>query len=296
MSVGVVGAGPAGLITAILLAQRGESVTLIDEHSEAGGHLTYDHYQTRIGQSDSAAWLAELTAALDHSTVTFLNSTIAWAAFRTDAGIELTMNCAGREQTVVLENVVVAAGTTDLPLVAPGATLPGVMTSRAIRILLNRHHVIPGRRVVIVGADGEAERLRDDLISAGCEIVALVAPQELSTIAGDGGVQSVTTRDGATQATDIVVVGRGEVPDLHLAGMLEAPRTYDAALGGWRLATADGVPGVHAVGGSLLGPGSPQAIVQSAVAVADRICGKGSELRDCGLSVTDQIMQAKAVA
>ena len=122
-----------------------------------------------------------------------------------------------------------AAGTTDLPMVAPGATLPGVMTSRAIRILINRHGVIPGRRIAIVGNGVDAARLGSELTAAGCGCPDLLR-RSVEAILGDGGVQSIRGRDGATMAIDIVVVARGEVPDLQLAGMLELPRVFDPAL------------------------------------------------------------------
>lgn len=293
MRVAVVGAGPAGLIVATLLAQRGESVTLIDEHFAVGGHLTYDQYETGVQGGDSGAWLTELRAALTASPVKLLRSAVAWAAFRSEAGMELAVNRSGSEERVVVDIVVVAAGTTDRPLVAPGATLPGVMTSRAIRILLTRHHVIPGQRLLIVGGGAEAERLRDEVIEAGCDVAAVVSAKELSGIGGVSGVESVSLRDGAVHEVDIVAVARGEVPDAQLAGMLEVPRIYDAALGGWRPSADDRV---HAVGGSLLGPASPSEIVRSATAAADQICHAGPGLRDCGLSMTDAILQAEVLA
>jgi thioredoxin reductase len=295
MSVAVVGAGPAGMIAAALLAARGETVTLIDEQAAPGGHLAYDRYQVGTDGRHSGDWLSELRSAPDSAGVTALLPAIAWAAFRKGDGFELAVNHAGAEISVVADHLVVAAGTTDLPLITPGATLPGVMTSRAIRILLNRHGLIPGQRVVVVGVGPRAERLRDDLIAAGCDVVAELAVAETAAITGDGGVQAVYTADGRTCAADVVVVAAGEVPDLQLAGMIEAPRIFDPVLNGWRLAS-EGVPaGLHVVGGSLLGPATPEEIVQSAVAAADRIHPGGAGLHDVGLKISDAILRQGVV-
>ena len=78
MSVAVVGAGPAGIIAAALLAARGETVTLIDEGLAPGGHLTYDRYPVGQDGHDSDGWLAELRSALDAAGATILRPAIAW--------------------------------------------------------------------------------------------------------------------------------------------------------------------------------------------------------------------------
>jgi thioredoxin reductase len=283
------------MIAATLLAARGETVVLIDEQTAPGGHLAYDRYPVGTEAHDSDGWLAELQSALDSAGGTVLLSAIAWAAFRKGDGFELAVNHAGAETTIAADHLVVAAGTTDLSLIAPGATLPGVMTGRAIRILVNRHGVIPGQRVVVVGVGPKADRLSADLTSTGCDVVAELAVAEVAAIAGDGGVQSVQTADGRTLGADVVVVAVGEVPDLQLAGMVEAPRIFDPVLNGWRLAS-EGVPaGLHVVGGSLLGPATPEEIVQSAVAVADRIRPGDAGLRNVGLKISDSILRWEAV-
>jgi sarcosine oxidase subunit alpha len=283
------------MIAATLLADRGGTVTLIDEQSAFGGHLTHDRYTVGMDGHDSDSWLAEMRSALDSASVTSLPLAIAWAAFRNGDGFALGVNHAGAEKTLVIDHLVIAAGTTDLPLIAPGATLPGVLTGRAIRILVNRHGVIPGQRIVVVGVGPKADRLRDDLIAVGCDVVAQLAVAEVAAITGNGGVQEVQTADGRTLDADLIGIAVGEVPDVQLAGMVEAPRVFDPNLNGWRLAS-EGVPaGLHVIGGSLLGQATPEEIVQSAVAVADRIRPGGANLRDVGLDISDAILRQEAV-
>ena len=295
MTTAVVGAGPAGVIAATLLAIRGEDVTLIDENPVAGGHLTYDKYDTVDYKTGSTIWLTELRSALDKSGAAFLASAIVWAAFPANGAVDLAINLAGVEQTVRADQLVLAAGTTDLPLIAPGATLPGVMTSRAIRILLNRHGVIPGQQYVVVGGGSEADRMRRELELAECEVTAVVGPEEVAALAGKGSVESVRSRDGVSHAADVVVVAMGEVPDLQLAGMLEMPRQYDLQLRGWRVSPDGESIGVHVVGGSLLGPATTAEVVRSAVAVADRICPAGAGLREAGLAISAEVLGTEAV-
>ena len=293
MSVAVVGGGPAGLLTASLMAARGESVTLIDEGINLGGHLTYDSYQ--VGGGESPAWLDELQSAVAASDVTVLAPAIAWAAFRIGDGFELAVNIANQERTVRASHLVSAVGTTDLPLVAAGATLPGVMTARAFRILLNRHGVIPGQRIMIVGGGADADRLRDLMVSAGCEVIAVIPAADIDLIGGEGGVESLRMRSGDRYDLDLVVIALGEIPDLQLPGMLGAERRYDPALGGWRAEREPGVEGLFLAGGALLGSADARDVVTSVIAVVDQVCGAGPGPRDAGLPITDGIFQQEAV-
>jgi pyridine nucleotide-disulfide oxidoreductase len=294
MSIAVIGAGPAGLIATALLAKRGESVTLIDEQAEAGGHLRYDRYPVGSDRHQSDSWLTELGSAVYSSGATMLQSAIIWAAFRVGNGFELAVNHAGAEQTVRADHLVVATGTTDLPLVIPGATLPGVMTSRAVRILLNRHGVLPGQRLVIAGTGSEADRLQGDLTAAGAD-ATIAAPDTIAAVSGVRGVESVRLTDGHTVEADCLIVARGEVPDVQLPGMLEAPRTYDPAIEGWRLTPGADVPGLTVIGGTLLGAAGPDQVVQSAVEAADRISPAGPGIGDIRLDITDAILRWEAV-
>src|SRR4029078_12500097 len=93
-------------------------------------------------------------------------------------------------------------------LVIPGAPLPGVMTSRAVRILLNRHGVLPGQRLVIAGTGSEADRLQGDLAAAGAE-ATIAAPDTIAAVSGVRGVESVRLTDGHTVEADCLIVARG---------------------------------------------------------------------------------------
>jgi len=294
MNIAVIGAGPAGLIATALLSKRGASVTLLDERADAGGHLRYDRYPVGSDRHESDSWLTELRSTVDASGATVLQSAIVWAAFRVGDRFELAVNHAGAEQTIRADHLVVATGTTDLPLIVPGATLPGVMTSRAVRILLNQHGVLPGQRLVIAGAGTEAERLQGDLTAAGAD-ATVIGSDTIASVAGNRGVESVQLTDGRLIEADCLIIARGEAPDLQLAGMLEAARTFDPAIEGWRLTPGAEVPGVTVIGGALLGAAGPDQVVQSAVEGVDRISPTGPGIGDIRLDITDAILRWEAV-
>jgi 2-polyprenyl-6-methoxyphenol hydroxylase-like FAD-dependent oxidoreductase len=294
VNIAVIGAGPAGLIAAALLSKRGESVTLIDERAEAGGHLRYDRYPVGSDRHKSDSWLSELGSALDLSGATVLQSAIVWAAFRVGNHFELAVNHAGAEQTVRADHLVISTGTTDLPLVIPGATLPGVMTSRAVRILLNLHGVLPGQRLFVAGLGPVADRLKGDLTAAGAE-ATVVAPGTIAAVAGERGVESIRLTNGSSIEADCLIIARGEAPDLQLAGMLDAPRIYDPAIEGWRLASGAALPEVTVIGGALLGAASPDQVAQSAVEAVDRIAPTGPVPGEIRLDITDAILRWEAI-
>jgi sarcosine oxidase subunit alpha len=291
MSVGIVGAGPAGLLTGSLLAAGGDAVTLIGEQSDGGGHLRYDDYALGDGAS-SAAWLSELREAIAESGVEVLAGTVAWGAFRVADGFELALNRDGKVTSRSFSHLVIAAGTTDLSWVGAGSTLPGVLTARAARILVNRHGVLPGRRIVVFGSGAEAEGLAALHVRAGADAHFTDA---IGAIAGDGQVEAVILEDGATVPADVVVLALGEVPDIQLAGMLEAPRRFDPVISGWSVESLEAGPALYVVGGALRGRATPGELVQDAISVVERITGTRVLIDDIRLPISAALAASEAI-
>lgn len=269
MTTIVVGAGPAGLIAAISLSHAGEHVTLVDEQMSPGGHLRYDPYGPTADPDPS--WRAELLSGLAASAVTLRSQTVAWAAYRAASGFEVMLSAPTGPDSIAADNLILATGTTDRELNVAGSTLPGVMTERAARILIEVHGVIPGARYVIAGADQiRTGRLLACLEREGVEAVVL-APSLISEIGGAGGVEYVVTSEGKRIPADIVVIADGERPDVQLAGMLEVPRVFSLAVDGWMVSTSDCGPGLHVIGGALYGSGGARDQVFSAANVTSAI-------------------------
>ena len=290
MSIAVVGAGPAGSVAAVLLAQSGESVTLIDENQTSGGCLTYDR-----SIPGTATWMAELQSAVMISGAGWMSNTVAWAAFRRDGRLELALSDGVRERSLMVDHLVIAAGTTDRPWTGPGATLPGVLTARAVEILINRHGVAPAQRFAIIGTSADSDRIRSLLQKRGCEVAGTYDAGQITAIVGETGVQAVVLTDGSRIGVDTVVIACGEVPDTQLAGMLEMTRVYDLELAGWRVGASDSGDGVHVIGGALLGQASLAVVVQSAVIAVDAITGSGPGLLAAGLRLTSDLLTGAAI-
>jgi sarcosine oxidase subunit alpha len=193
----VVGAGPAGLATALAAAQSGARVILCDEQPEFGGSLlseppvdgaTIDGYRPRDWVQNALAQLSTFPE------VTLLPRTTAFGYFPHNlVGLNerLTDHLGSlpehlpRERTwqVRAKEVVLATGAIERPLVFPGNDRPGVMLASAARTYANRYGVLPGTTAVVVAAHDEAYRAAIDLNAAGVTIALIVDVRE--SAAGD---------------------------------------------------------------------------------------------------------------
>jgi thioredoxin reductase len=262
VTVAIAGAGPAGITVALTLAASGIPVTLIDEWSTVGGSLRYANLADRNGDA------ADLIAQVTNSSVHMLTDSVVWAAFRHEAGFELSLNRHGENATLLADQVVLATGTTDVVTSWPGSTLPGVITERAFRVLVNSHGVIPGASIAIVGGAGSS-RLAADIRRWGLDVrFTNLSAKMVQSVNGSDRVESVSLSDGSTIAADTVVLALGEAPDVQLAGMLGVAPTFDVARSGWYVQSSNPMPGLWLAGGTLSGSASTSDVISSARQIA----------------------------
>lgn len=177
--VAVIGAGPAGMTAACEAAKMGAKVVLIDEYACPGGQLTKQihkffgskEHRAGVRGIDIARLLFEEIKTLD---VEQKMGTTVWGFFDFNKlGIVQT----GRSQLLRAERVIIATGASENALAFPGWTLPGVMGAGAAQTMVNLHRVLPGDRVLMVGAGNVGCIISYQLMQAGAEIVALVDAQ-----------------------------------------------------------------------------------------------------------------------
>lgn len=262
----VVGGGPSGLSAATAAAETGASVTLVDEWPSLGGRLRYRRAVVEIGgrSVDPMGLMNALTGRAREAGVELRPGTVAWSAFSGARGLEVGIRGeAGNAEVSTPARLILATGTTDRASIVPGATLPGVMTARALQILLNLHGVRPGRRFALLG-DDRADELVADIAVAGGEVVSRISTTELDTITIDGrdGVRGITVGRERSDV-DIVVTSLGTLPDTQIAGMLGSAFHTEGAWPPILRRGADGslgVPGVFGCGSSA-GAGSIEASI-----------------------------------
>jgi sarcosine oxidase, subunit alpha len=225
----VVGGGPAGLAAALAAAERGARVMLCDEQPQLGGSLLAEP----AGEL-SDAWLARSIESLrGNARVTLLPRTTAFGYFPHNLvalNQRLTDHLANpqagqtRERCwqVRAQQVVLATGAIERPLVFPGNDRPGIMLASAARSLLNRYAVIPGTRAVVIAACDEAYRAAIDLHLAGVAIEMIGDVRS----GADGHWPEVARRAGLPVQTHTTVLdtrGRLRIKAVRLA-RLDAER------------------------------------------------------------------------
>ncbi|WP_424929297.1 sarcosine oxidase subunit alpha [Amaricoccus tamworthensis] len=181
----VVGAGPAGLAAALSAGRAGARTLLIDEGAESGGSLLSEP-QTVIDGRPAWDWLS---SALDElggmDNVTVLSRTTAIGYYHQNmVGLvqRLTDHLAEppadapreRMLRVRADQVVLAQGAIEKPLVFDGNDRPGVMLAGAALTYLNRYGVRVGDRPVVLTSHDSAWYTAFDLSDAGVPVAGIV--------------------------------------------------------------------------------------------------------------------------
>ena len=171
--IAVVGAGPAGLTAATVLASRGHSVSLYESSSEIGGQLNMA--KVIPGKEEFHEMLRYFSRQVELTGVTLHLNTVAEPA--TLSGFD---------------EVIVATGVTPRNPKIPGQDSPSVLTY--IDVLKHRQPV--GRRVAIIGAGGIGFDVAEYLASDGESTT-----EDLSAWLAEWGVEDPSVaRGGVVQA------------------------------------------------------------------------------------------------
>ncbi len=211
----VIGAGPAGLAAARDAARTDARVILIDDQPELGGSLLSEPNAVVEGQP-AAEWLAGVEAELHSAAeVTVLTRTNAFGNYdanyvvaledRTDrlgaAAADPALAGVSRQRLwhIRAQQVIVATGAHERPLVFADNDRPGVMLASAVRTYLNRYGVAVGSRVVIATTNDSVYPLVGELLAAGVAVPLVVdARAELSAAAAEATAAGAAVQLGST--------------------------------------------------------------------------------------------------
>ncbi len=204
--IAIVGGGPAGMAAAIEAARAGANVTVIDENARPGGQLFKQihkffgsgvhHAGTRgfqIGQ--------DLLREAEEAGVEMRLDTVVYGIF---SDRRLGLICGDHTEELVASVVILATGANENALTFPGWTLPGVMGAGATQTLINIHRVIPGQRILMVGAGNVGLIVTYQLLQAGAEVIAII--EWLSYIGGYGVHASKVRRAGVPILTSHTIL------------------------------------------------------------------------------------------
>jgi len=173
--IAVVGGGPAGLSAAIYASQFGAEVMIFDENNRVGGQLikqthmffgSKEHYAKVRGIDIGDKLIKELG---EHVKVFTETPVIGYYH-----PYQLAVIRNNKIHRVLAKKIIVATGASENMLVFPNNDLPGVYGAGAVQTLMNVYGILPGRRVLMVGAGNIGVIVSYQLLQAGVEVVAVV--------------------------------------------------------------------------------------------------------------------------
>ena len=220
----VVGGGSDGLREAIEAAEQGKRVALVDDGPAPGGALLL----TEEGLEPANA-LAERART---AGVEVLCPARAVGVYE---GNLVPIEHGDILVRMRADEVVVATGIVEQPLVFPGNDLVGVMLPGAVSRLVRFWSVKPGERAAVITADDAGARAAEALQEAGVKIVAAHdlrahMPESIAANGKKGHVSAITV-DGETTACDLIVASGSPQPAHALLSHAGARVEYEAGLG-----------------------------------------------------------------
>ncbi|MDB2390576.1 sarcosine oxidase subunit alpha [Alphaproteobacteria bacterium] len=180
----IAGGGASGLMAALQAGRSGARVILADEQNEFGGWLLSER-DVEIDNEPASAWIAKTVATLSAMPeVTLLPRTTVFGYMDSNY---LTLNervtdhlgtrpahlPRQRLWKVRANQVVLAQGAHERPLVFSGNDLPGVMMAGAVRSYITRYGVLPGNRTAVFTNNDDAYKTALALHDAGAYVTVV---------------------------------------------------------------------------------------------------------------------------
>ncbi|NNE81569.1 MAG: sarcosine oxidase subunit alpha family protein [Silicimonas sp.] len=250
----IAGAGPAGLVAALVAGRAGARVILADEGTEAGGALLGRSLQ--ICGKPALEWVADAVAELNAlPNVTHLQGATVWA-YREHNLLCINEKCPEhpnlleRNWRVRAARVILATGAIERTLAFGNNDRPGVMLASAVQTYVNRYAVRPGDQAIFFANNNSAYQAAADFKSAGGAVSAIVdsrgnvpdharaligdievvANTHVETAEGRGRVRAVRLSNGRRIDCDLLAVSGGWSPTVHLFSQSRGTLRYDETL------------------------------------------------------------------
>lgn len=173
----IVGAGPAGVRAAEILAEAGQRPIIVDEARRPGGQIYRQPpagaereaaklYGTEAGKAQAIhAALGKLGGKVDYRP-----NTLVWNCFNG----KLNVLSNGAQGVIPYDRLILATGAFDRVIPFPGWTLPGVFTLGGAQVALKAQGVSVGKRVVLVGAGPLLPLVASQYLEAGADLAAVL--------------------------------------------------------------------------------------------------------------------------
>jgi sarcosine oxidase subunit alpha len=173
----VIGGGPAGLNAALAASAGGAGVLLLDDADHLGGQLVKQTHMFFGSEKQQAGTRGIDIATALTKAVQGTPAIEVWLE-ATALGLYddsvLTAQCQGEYRKVSAKRFIVATGASEKMLAFKGNDLPGVYGAGAVQTLMNVFGILPGQRVLMVGAGNIGLIVSYQLLQAGVKVAAIV--------------------------------------------------------------------------------------------------------------------------
>lgn len=174
VDLAVLGAGPAGMAAAVIAANAGMSVTLLDDQAAPGGQI-WRNIEAVQARGDLALFGEDYAAGVP-AVAAFRASAADYRPLSRVIGVEQNGESTdvlyvrgGKANRLNARRLVIALGAYERPMPFDGWTMPGVMTAGAAQIALKTSGLIPEGRFVLAGQGPLLLLLANQLIVAGAK-------------------------------------------------------------------------------------------------------------------------------
>ena len=224
----VIGAGPAGLTAARAANRAGKRVILVDDQTQLGGSLLYR--DVTLEGIQGADWAQSVGAELSGAGQRVLTNSTAYGVYQHNLACvwERRPGQSDALWRIRADQIILATGAIERPLVFPDNDRPGVMSAEAALVFLKRHGLLVGQKIVLATNNTRTDDVVDALRKTGAEV--LVADRrtgaEITGVEGATGVTAVWI-NGERVAADCLLVSGGFSPTVHLYAQATGKLHYD---------------------------------------------------------------------
>ncbi len=171
----IIGAGPAGLAAAVVAAEHGLAVALLDEQAAPGGQIYRAMESIPVERAELLGTEYQrgrkLVSAFRDSDVDYFPNTQVWSL---NQRREIGLLRDSKPGMITADQVLLASGAMERPIPFPGWTLPGVMNAGAGQILMKADGIVPADGVVLAGSGPLLLLLAWQYLHAGVKMKAIL--------------------------------------------------------------------------------------------------------------------------
>ena len=170
----IVGAGPAGLKAATVIAGCGGEVTLLDSQPRLGGQY-WRHSEVAATNQDFGHDGKRLKSLLDEiSQSTRISVRTGVSVWHSEMKNQVPTLHLSNQDVLTSQTVLIATGAYDRTLPFPGWDLPGSMSAGGAQALLKGTGALLGRKVFVAGTGPFLLPVAAALVEAGVKVLAVL--------------------------------------------------------------------------------------------------------------------------